>query len=462
VPVVPVVSFWSGAQSTTGEQLANIIMRRDSTYDGVVVQTGAVRAVMTALGLDRSGTQVSIGLAIAEADPEQFEQLVAGRFIGLLPLAQLTPAMRALAVDGVSLFGNDRAESLDGWPLMVTLEVPPSSWDQAQTWSLVAGGDILLDRGPAEQMTIKGKGADFAWDGGTVSVTGHHCCTAFGWPVPETKRTGHGGVVRSLFRDADLAIANMETPIRDDFTYHSGGLMFTGNPDLLDGIEHAGFDFLTLANNHIGNGGSSGIVDSVDHLDALGIAHAGAGVDLAHASAPAYLDAGGQKVAIIGCAVVGGYFASEDGWGGLRCSDAATLAAIGDARSNADVVIVFPHWGREYQSAVSKGQRKLAETWIGAGVDLVIGSHPHWAGAVETVDDHLVFYTLGNLVFDQTWSEATMEGLILELTFHGKRLVQAWLHPAFILSETQPNLLDYEGGGRGVLAKVRADSRLDY
>jgi len=170
-----------------------------------------------------------------------------------------------------------------------------------------------------------------------------------------------------------------------------------------------------------------------------------------------------SRRAIIGCAVVGGYFASDTGSGGLRCSDLATLAAIADARAQADVVIMFPHWGREYQNLASKGQRKLAETWMTAGVDLVIGSHPHWAGAIEEVDGRLVFYTLGNLVFDQTWSEATMEGLVLELTFQGDRLVQAWLHPTFIMSEAQPNLLDYGAGGSELLAKVRdASKRLGY
>ena len=65
---------------------------------------------------------------------------------------------------------------------------------------------------------------------------------------------------------------------------------------------------------------------------------------------------------------------------------------------------------------------------------------------------------MGNLVFDQTWSENTQEGLIVEMTFQGNHLVQAWLHPTLILNAVQPNLLDYGAGGSDVLARVRAAS----
>ena len=88
----------------------------------------------------------------------------------------------------------------------------------------------------------------------------------------------------------------------------------------------------------------------------------------------------------------------------------------------------------------------------------MLGSHPHWAEAIEDIDGTLVFYCLGNLVFDQTWSENTMQGLIVELTFEGDRLVQAWPHPTLILNAAQPNLLDYNAGGSDVLDRVREAS----
>jgi hypothetical protein len=456
VPLVPVVSFWSNMESISREQVLDALAGTWPEFSRVVIPEGTGPAIAAALGLPPA-------MALGELDLESLRDAVADGALGLLPLPMVTPEVRALALDGVALFGNDRTDSLGAWPLNVTLDLPAFTWEQANTWTLVAGGDIMLDRGTAHQVTVLGKGVDYPWDGGTVSVTGHHCCTPFGWPVPETKRTGNKGIVRELFVDADLAMANLETPVKEEFTYHTGGLIFTGDPELLKGIKNAGFDFMSLANNHIGNGGRRGVVETIDHLSALEIAYAGAGINLEQAAAPAFLDAGGQRVAIVSCAMIGGYVATDERWGALRCGDPATLRVVGEARASADVVIVFPHWGREYESLPNKGQRRLAEAWVAAGVDLVVGAHPHWAGALEEINDRLVFYTLGNLVFDQTWSEATMEGLVLELTFQGSRVVQAWIHPIFIMSEVQPNLLDYDGGGSIVLEKVRdASRRLDW
>ena len=82
-------------------------------------------------------------------------------------------------------------------------------------------------------------------------------------------------------------------------------------------------------------------------------------------------------------------------------------------------MIVFPHWGTEYDPTPFAGQRELAQAAIDAGADMVIGNHAHWAGAMEVYKGKPIWYALGNFVFDQTWSEPTMEGITLELTFQG-------------------------------------------
>ena len=86
---------------------------------------------------------------------------------------------------------------------------------------------------------------------------------------------------------------------------------------------------------------------------------------------------------------------------------------------------------------------------IDAGADMVIGNHAHWAGAMEVYKGKPIWYALGNFVFDQTWSEPTMEGITLELTFRGTDLVQARMRPHIILDKAQPNFLDPAGAGQG-------------
>ena len=76
---------------------------------------------------------------------------------------------------------------------------------------------------------------------------------------------------------------------------------------------------------------------------------------------------------------------------------------------------------------------------------MVIGNHPHWAEGMEVYDGKPIWYGLGNFVFDQTWSEYTMEGLTLELTFSGSDLVQARMRPHLILDKAQANFMDPAG-----------------
>ena len=123
-------------------------------------------------------------------------------------------------------------------------------------------------------------------------------------------------------------------------------------------------------------------------------------------------------------------------------------------KAGADIVIVFPHWGTEYRATPFAGQQKLARDIIDAGADMIIGNHAHWAAAMEVYEGKPIWYALGNFVFDQTWSEPTMEGITLELTFHGKDLVQARMRPHIILDKAQPNFLDPAGDGRVVMGQV--------
>ena len=146
--------------------------------------------------------------------------------------------------------------------------------------------------------------------------------------------------------------------------------------------------------------------------------------------------------------------------GSAQLTAKAVKADVAAARKRgAQVVIVFPHWGSEYDPTPFNGQRSLAHAAIDAGADLVIGNHAHWAGAVELYKGKPIWYALGNFVFDQTWSEPTMEGITLELTFRGSTLVQARMRPHIILDKAQPNFLDERGDGKIVMGQVYEASK---
>src|ERR1035437_2580938 len=298
IPLVPIVGYWSTGRSIARSELANLVSgvhaAGPSPSNAVVAVTGAdLPALATALGVTPKGVQV-----MSAAEVRARVKATPGT-VGIVRADDVTMDVRALAVDGVALFGAERLHNLAAWPLLVSEAGATSSFSVATTRTVRAGGDVMLDKAIYAQAVLKGKGADYAWNGGTAAIDSRSCC---GWgnkPLAYGHQTGHVGAVASLFRNADLSIVNLESPEPDNFTYHSGGFTFTGDPALLAGLRDAGIDLAGLANNHLGNGGTQGVTDTIRHLDALGIAHAGAGANAAAARKPAWLQAGGLKVAVL-------------------------------------------------------------------------------------------------------------------------------------------------------------------
>lgn len=444
IALVPVVGFWSTRTSISTGQLGAALART----------SGAFRRVLVAGALPGAtpSTPSAIRKAV-NADP---------RTLGLLPASQVTPDVRALAMNGHDLFGNQRLRDIDTWPLFVSTPsgTGPPAFDPATTWTMVAGGDVMLDRSIYQRTILQHKGADYPWKGGFAKITGRRCCTSAGGRLPIVRRTGHAGALRSLFHDADLALVNLEGPAVTAFRWHPRGLTFTFDPVLLAGLRHAGIDVVTIANNHIGNAGPAGVLDTIRHLDAMHIAHVGAGRTATAARAPATFEIAGQQVALLGYdAIRPAYHATarRAGSAGLdRARYRTDLAAA--RRSGADVVVVLPHWGVEYTAAPTSSQRANARALVAAGTTLILGSHSHYAGAMESVGDSPVLYSMGNLVFDLTRSEETVEGIIVEITFVGGRPAQIRLHPTVMVDLVQPNLLDPAGDGKVVIERMRKAS----
>jgi poly-gamma-glutamate capsule biosynthesis protein CapA/YwtB (metallophosphatase superfamily) len=189
----------------------------------------------------------------------------------------------------------------------------------------------------------------------------------------------------------------------------------------------------------------------------------GWGSSTAAARVPANFTVGGTKVALLAYdSIAPGYAARTSRPGSARLSGGNVRTDIRKARAaGADVVVVYPHWGVEYRTGPTAAQQKLARGMIDAGADLVVGNHAHWAGTMEVYRGKPIWYSLGNFVFDQTWSEETEEGLVLEMTFTGSTLAQVTLRPTLILEGAQPNLLDPAGSGKAVLDRVfRASGKL--
>ncbi|MGZ8527432.1 MAG: CapA family protein [Candidatus Limnocylindrales bacterium] len=456
VAIVPVVDFRSTETSIKSSDVKAALAGGKSRYAAIEVVAADADAILAGLALSKPADATrwitAKDVATLRKDLAKHRDRLA-----FVRADQVTPAVRALAWGTLSLFGVDRVTKAGDWPLTAQLTTAGADgFDPTKTWTIVAGGDIMLDRGVAKVVKVQGKGADFPFDGGTATITGRTCCSALDNPVPTTRRTGDRGAVRRLLKGADLAVANFENPAPDAFRYHTQGTVFSADPKLIAGLDRAGIDIVSLGNNHIRDAGAQGILDTIKNLKKYGIKSTGAGADLAAARKPAAIEVNGVQVAILGYDTIAKYYAAGPSKAGsAQLSPAVVRADIKKARAaGADIVIVYPHWGTEYSPRPFAAQQALARAVIDAGADMVIGNHAHWVGAMEVYKGRPIWYALGNLVFDQDWSEPTMEGITLELTFRGTELVQVRIRPHVILDKSQPNFMDPAGAGKVVMGQL--------
>ena len=219
------------------------------------------------------------------------------------------------------------------------------------------------------------------------------------------------GVSKDFFSDIDIVFGNLESPVSQRGTDMGSVYSFRADPRVVDGLLESGFSVLSLANNHIYDWGSEALLDTVDILSLNGIQTLGAGKDRDEASA---LTLVGERprVSFLACSDVFGEFARADNGPGLfGCDDSLLFDRVRESLEVSDIQVVSLHWGEEYES-FNQRQETLAHRLIDEGVDIVVGHHPHVVQDVAWYNGGVIFYSLGNFIFDQYFSEETMRGMV--------------------------------------------------
>ena len=207
-------------------------------------------------------------------------------------------------------------------------------------------------------------------------------------------------------READITVINNEFPFSTRGTQAPDKqFTFRVNPDRVSVLTDMGVDIAGIANNHVLDYGPDALLDTFDTLDGAGIDYMGAGIDLARASALITKEVNGKTFGFLAASRVipivswdiqnasPGVFTTYD--------PTKLLAAIKAARSNCDYLTVFVHWGIERDAYPQDYQVSMAQQYIDAGADLVIGSHPHVLQGITYYKDKPVFYSLGNFIFNR-------------------------------------------------------------
>ena len=231
------------------------------------------------------------------------------------------------------------------------------------------------------------------------------------------------GDLGPLFKQTDLVVVNLESP----FTYASENFKKTvplkASPAFAHILKDNDVDVAALANNHIMDYGPQGLTDTLQTLDKYNITHIGAAENLQDALQPAYFTANGKTIAVINfmdLTTFQGFGKSElppatDNSSGFAPAEWGLVKnSINTAKSHADIVIVFFHYGNEYSFTPNKYQTELSRKCIDEGADIVVGSHPHVPQCIESYNGKLIFYSLGNCVFDQR-NPITKDSMVVQL-----------------------------------------------
>jgi poly-gamma-glutamate capsule biosynthesis protein CapA/YwtB (metallophosphatase superfamily) len=241
-------------------------------------------------------------------------------------------------------------------------------------------------------------------------------------------------------RGFDLTVGNLECVVSTLGAPQPKQYTFEAPVKSIERLVAAGFDIVSLANNHSGDYGKAAFSDMLGKLPGYGLTPLGGGLNRAAAHTPVIRKLHETTLGFLAyCEIEPQNFAATDASPGYAWLEAASMRAdIQAARPQADFLIVFQHWGIEYETVESGHQQELARAAIDAGADLVVGAHPHVVQPYETYQGKLIVYSLGNFVFDLMWGVAAV-GNVLALTVKGSRLVDWKLRSARIGDYGQPD-----------------------
>jgi poly-gamma-glutamate capsule biosynthesis protein CapA/YwtB (metallophosphatase superfamily) len=225
-------------------------------------------------------------------------------------------------------------------------------------------------------------------------------------------------MIAPLLQSADIAFVNLESPFSDKGKRTQNGLIFNADPANIAGLMLAGVDVASTANNHSRDAGAHGLEFTYKWLEAHGIQAVGSGASASEAHRGVVLERHGVRFGFLAYT----YDQQNGNWHDVddRIANIDIAVMRHDVvrlANQCNVVIVSMHNGIEYQEHPNQNQRSFAHAAIDAGATLVVGHHPHVVQPFEYYRNGLIFYSLGNFVFDQFQRQQTQRGEIAEVRF---------------------------------------------
>ncbi len=378
-----------------------------------------------------------ISLAEAQAFQKNGHSLVE-----VMEWQQMPANRKALRVDGMLPFQ-------DGYPIQQTWSLKTRSGYESAGHELAAKlqQEILID--PPVHLTAVG---DLMLDRG------------LGYAISQGHKAYPFAAVEKFLSSADITVGNMESAMGDIGQPAQKSYTFRAPPVAAESLAIAGFDIISLANNHAMDYGPEALLQAIDLLGQQGITAIGAGSDSSKAHQPYILKINGLSLAFLGYVNVPVEVAGFDTQSWTATADNPGLAwgepsaiknDVTQASQLADLVVVILHSGYEYVEAQSLEQLAAARTAIDAGADIVIGHHAHVLQGVEFYKDGVIVYGLGNFAFEIDGDPSTA---ILNVWLDKNGVRQIEFIPAIIQFGGQPRPAE-SWEGQAILRRLYALTR---
>ncbi len=357
--------------------------------------------------------------------------------VTVIPWSAMPPYQKALRIDGRLPTDADYPLQ-EEWSLMVSpgfkqagaeLQKALKETSDDVLVHLVAVGDLMLDR--SLSVALQQGNIDYPFT----------------------------NVSESLL-EADLTIGNLESALGDIGEPAKKRYQFRAPPEAAESLASAGFDIISLANNHAMDFGHEGLLQGMELLNEQGIKTTGAGINAQAAHAPALVEVNELKMAFLSYVhvpveAITGFdtadWTATDTSPGLAWADPEQIASdVHNAQNQSDLVVVLLHSGHEYVAAPSEPQVAAAHAAIDAGADLVIGHHTHVLQGIEFYEDGVIIYGTGNFAFEIDGDPQTA---LFHIWMDQDGVRQIEIDPAIIQFGGQPRLAD-ESESAAILNQV--------
>lgn len=280
-------------------------------------------------------------------------------------------------------------------------------FEEEDTFRIISVGDVMLGRGVKKELT-KNDNSNLLRD------------------------------VSDILNKGDITICNLESPVVMEGKPMDKKYIFKADTTVLPRLKKAGFNCVTVANNHAFDFGTQAFLRSMDYLHEEGIRVVGGGKNLSEAISPLTFYIRNLNIGIMGLNDTKTNFIGKNKPAAAPGANCVSVEAVQKYASQYDFFIIHIHWGREYEMYPTDRQTSFAHTLVRAGADLIIGHHPHHLQGIEIYKNSVIAYSLGNFIFDQDFYLCNLTAILNikyrsgypeEVLLHPVENISNWHHP---------------------------------